>query len=700
MKGLAFDDATLALLDGDKDGRIRAPQVVAAAEWCAKMLTSLDALAQRGQPLTLANIDTSTDEGAALLASAQQILADSGAEDASVLDVAQASAAIAALNKAAFNGDGVIPAASTEDEALKALIGEIIAGFQAIEDRSGEPGVNQDKVDAFFADAQGLSEWTATATDDTRPLGDGTAAAADAVAAVKTKIDDFFARCRLAAFDERAIAALNRKEEEYLTIAAEDLSVTADEVVGFPLARVEAGRALPLTDSVNPAWAAALSTLKAAAAVPIIGEGTDSITEADWNTIQAKLTPFEAWRGSKPATQLAGLGDERIAEILASNGKEALTDLIAKDAAVGAQYDSVGQVERLTRYHRDMFELAHNFVNFKHFYSDVERATFEAGTLYLDGRACELVVRVDDPGKHGKLAAGSKLFLAYCNCTRPSGEKMQIAAAFTDGDSDYLMVGRNGVFYDRDGKDWDATITKIIDNPISLRQAFWAPYKALVKFFEDLAASRAAAKEAAAKKQQMEAANAAAGKPGETPKAPGIDVGMVAAIAVGLGALGTMSVAMIGYITGLFSLYFWMICLVFLGIFIAISLPSVLMAYLKLRKRSLGPILDSNGWAVNGRAKVSVRFGRTMTHVAKVPKGAKIDNKDKYADPKSPWPRLLLVVVVIMFFYSLVNWTGIIHDLTGGLIGDPAPSEPLIPEATEEADAEAPADAAAAPAAE
>ena len=32
----------------------------------------------------------------------------------------------------------------------------------------------------------------------------------------------------------------------------------------------------------------------------------------------------------------------------------------------------------------------------------------------------------------------------------------------TNGDSDNLMVGRNGLFYDRKGRDWDATIAKIV----------------------------------------------------------------------------------------------------------------------------------------------------------------------------------------------------------------------------------------------
>jgi hypothetical protein len=76
------------------------------------------------------------------------------------------------------------------------------------------------------------------------------------------------------------------------------------------------------------------------------------------------------------------------------------------------------------------------------------------------------------------------------------GEKQTIAAAFTAGDSDQLIVGRNGIFYDRQGRDWDATISKIIDHPISLRQAFWSPYKRLGRLVSEqlqkMAASKAA----------------------------------------------------------------------------------------------------------------------------------------------------------------------------------------------------------------
>ena len=67
---------------------------------------------------------------------------------------------------------------------------------------------------------------------------------------------------------------------------------------------------------------------------------------------------------------------------------------------------------------------------------------------------------------------------------RKDAEKQTIVAAVTGGQVDNLMVGRNGVFYDRQGNDWDATITRIVENPISVREAFFAPYKRFVRLID------------------------------------------------------------------------------------------------------------------------------------------------------------------------------------------------------------------------
>ena len=250
---------------------------------------------------------------------------------------------------------------------------------------------------------------------------------------------------------------------------------------------------------------------------------------------------------------------------------------------------------------------------------------------------------------------------------------MTIAAGFTGGDSDFLMVGRNGLFYDRKGRDWDATITKVIENPISIRQAFWAPYKKLVRMIEEQVAKRAAAAESASDAKLSAAATATAtadkGKPAETKK---VDVGTVAALGVAFGAIGTLLASVVAKLTGLMELPFWEVCLVITAILIFISTPSMLIAWLKLRQRNLGPILDANGWAINGRVKMNVPFGGRLTDVAMLPPGAQPSFAVKYPEPPSALPKLIFTLIAICFLASLLNWCGVIHKLTDGKYGSEA----------------------------
>jgi len=83
--------------------------------------------------------------------------------------------------------------------------------------------------------------------------GANTAAAAAAVQAIKPKVDDYFGRCRAAEFDPRALDILNRAKEEYIQIAAHQLTIDASELAAFPLAQIAPGKALPLKTGLNPA---------------------------------------------------------------------------------------------------------------------------------------------------------------------------------------------------------------------------------------------------------------------------------------------------------------------------------------------------------------------------------------------------------------------------------------------------------------
>jgi hypothetical protein len=489
-------------------------------------------------------------------------------------------------------------------------------------------------------------------------------------------VDDYFARCRLAAYDARALAAVNRKEEEYLAVGAKEMTVAARELGEFPLARIEANKPLSLTEGINPAWADAIDALRKHAVVPMFGREQTQLTFNDWLAITARLAPYQTWMAAKPATTVEKLGCGRIRAILGSSARDDLARLIAQDLALEIQATAVAQVEKLIRYYRDLNRLLNNFVNFSDFYSQDQPAIFQAGTLYLDGRACGLCVRVDDPAKHAVLAGLAKTFLAYCDCSRPGGERMTIAVAFTDGDADNLMVGRNGVFYDQKGRDWDATITRVIENPISIRQAFWSPYKKLVRLVEEQVAKRAAAAEARADARLSATAGAAATLDKAKPPEPKrVDVGTVAALGVAFGAIGTALAALAGYAAGLLRLPFWQVCLALTGLLLLISGPSMLVAWLKLRQRNLGPILDACGWAVNGRVKINVSFGRSLTSVAQLPPGAQPALDDPFGETPSFWPKLIAFLVALGFIYSFLNSHGWIHQWSGGAWGDAKTSQ-------------------------
>src|SRR5215475_6962271 len=664
-QSLEFDSRTLELIDTDHDGRIRVPELIAAAKWATGLLKNPNDLLWGSPALSLGTINDETPEGQQLLSSAKQILANLGKPQATSITLEEASDTAKIFADTYFNGDGIIPSEAAGNDATKAVIDDVGTCMGTGTDRSGKPGVDQAKVDAFFAEASAYSDWWKKSEDDRSilPLGEATAGAAVAARAVKAKVDDFFARCRLVAFDERAGAVMNRQESEYIDLAAIDLTVTAPEIAGFPLARVGAAKALPLADGVNPAWAQALATLQSAAVKPLLGD-KESLTEADWSSLLVKLTPFESWSAVKSGAAVEPLGLARVREILAGNSKDEITALIARDKALEPEMNAIANVEKLVRFNRDLYTLCLNFVSFKHFYSRKTPAIFQAGRLYLDQRACDLCLMVEDVAKHSTMAALAGSYLAYCDCVRKGdGTKMQIVAAFTDGDSDNLMVGRNGIFYDRKGRDWDATITKLIDNPISIRQAFWLPYKKLVRMIEEQIAKRAAAADASSTdKLAQAAANMSRADIIEKNKAAEpkkVDVGTVAAMGVAVGAIGGAAASLA---TGILRLPVWQIPLVFVGIILLVSLPAMTIAWLKLRKRNLGPILDANGWAVNARARMNVPFGASLTQVVAMPTSAHLDRmKDPFADKKSPWPRIVVAALVLLFAYTILNRMGYIY---------------------------------------
>lgn len=654
-RGIEFDTRTLDLIDHDNDAHVHANEVLAAIDWAGGLLRNSDLLVQGSDTMALADIDDSSEEGQRILISAQYILKSLGKPEAtriSLADMDDIEKFVAGLE---FNGDGVVPPDRISDEGVRATVEDIIKCRGSIADVGGKAGINQEISDAFFAEVTAYSDWQAKGDGnaDIQFLSKKTHAAADIFHTVKEKVSDYFTRCQMAAYDARAAVPLSRSTEDYQGIAAQTLSAQNTDIANFPLATVEADKPLPLISGINPAWQKEIEALRELAIVPLFGK-KESLFAAEWAALCAKFAAFEAWQAIKPATSAEQLGIARLGEIFGGRHRKAIDSLITQDKAVEAEVKAIRSVEKLLRYTRDLYNLVNNFVSFRSFYTGRDKAIFQVGTLYLDGRSCDLCVRVEDIGKHAEFASMSGLYLAYCDCVRNGGtEKVSIAAAFTAGDSDFLMVGRNGIFYDRKGRDWDATIVRILDHPISIRQAFWSPYKKLSRFINDQLQKLAASKAAAADEKLIQAAvnvnmPVAVGTPPPAPKPP-FDVGKFAGIFAAIGlAIGAIGGILASLVSGILGLQFWQIPLAIIGLMLMISGPAMVVAWFKLKKRNLGPVLDANGWAINARARINISFGTSLTKLAYLPEGSHRSLADPFADKKSVLPFYVLITGVIV----------------------------------------------------
>ena len=659
VEGLQFDEQTLRMIDTDGDGKIRVKEVIAAAEWLTSVIKDKDSILKGASVLPLNQINTDTDAGRKLLKSARQILSNLKLEK-NEISVEDTSDSVAIFAETGANGDGIITEASTSDDSLKEVIRTIVEKIGSATDRSGVEGVTADHIEAFYTALADYSAWQAAATPDIFPFGDDTQAALDACDAVRDKVADYFMRCKLIAFTDAAAPAVDVSVDRITAIAGDDLSGKDEEISAYPIARPTKEGLLPF-DAVNPAWKSRIDAVRAL----VKFESPDGVREDEWKALLAKFAPYIAWKDARKGEAVESLGTDAVNALLKADAKSALLALVDADKALEEEANSIDEVNKLTHLYRDFYKLLRNYVIFTDFYSpnQNEMAIFEEGRLYIDQRCCRLCIKVSDMSQHADMAGLSGMFLLYCACTsKTTGQTMDIVAVMTDGSLRNMRPGLNGVFYDREGHDWDARVVKVVDNPLSVKQAFWSPY---VKFWNWLTGlvNKSAEEKDAKSFENLQAGASAAPADAAAKKQP-FDIGKFAGIFAAVGmAVGLLGAALAGIIAGLAKLPWWGLLLIILGIMLVISGPSCFIAWGKLRRRNLGPVLNANGWAINSGARVNIPFGRTLTSVARYPK---LKLEDPYK-PKTPlWRKilrwcicLLIVAFGVLFFTDNLKCIGL-----------------------------------------
>ncbi len=368
----------------------------------------------------------------------------------------------------------------------------------------------------------------------------------------------------------------------------------------MPLVTEDPDKVLPLKDHLNPIHLEAILAFAEKCVKPVLGEKTE-LTRLEYKRVKAAFAPYRAWAAAKPVMNAGAKG-------------------------------TLEEEERLLRYKLHFVEFLENYVSMKRLYAGEGGAIFQTGVLRIDARELNLCFHVDSEAAHAALAGKSKCCVLYLKLTRPGeGAERLIAAVVTAGTVGGLYVGRNGVFIDRDGKDWEAVVTKVVESQVSLLEAFWAPWR---KIGEGISAM---VKKFLGDRQTAATANVSAGT--KDAQAGGAAVASsVAAIGIGIGMVGAALASVLAAVSGMNA---WQLVVSIAAVIAVVSLPSMILTWFKLRQRDLAAILNASGWAVNRPMRFSMKRAAVFTRAMPNPNARRV----------FLWAAALALVAVNLFLW-------------------------------------------------
>jgi len=621
-------DATfLDLVDSDDNRRIMCYELKDAICWLFKNLRDLSGVAEGSASLPLDAINTDHDEGKRIHQSASKILDRLGCADADRITLEHIRRIKSTVESTAVSEAGVVLPEAAEDEEIKQFLTDIIAVVGGADHPSGRKGATRAQLDKFLADCRAYLEWQAAGglaegqtKSDIMPFGTDTGATFAVLASIRDKIDQYFAQCDAAALDPRVVDQLALSDDELKALDLADPAAISEMLKAAPLARPTAERVLTFDDQVNLYYAPQLARLGEKVIEPVLGRSVESLSESEWKTVKGRFAAYENWVNSKPGGAIETLGVDKLKTYLDEKYKTAVETLIARSTETAFVLDNVRLAEKLLLYQVWMVTLANNFVSFPHLYDAHSRAVFEMGTLIMDGRRFNFCVRVDDRAQHSKVAKESNMFVLYVEITpRQGGQKYEVAVPVTSGSKGNLSLGKRGVFQDIRGREFDATVVQIIENPISIGEALVSPFQRLAK---SITGKIEAMTTVAEKKLDEAVKKVQVGKTAPPAAPAGVQGPAMGNILMGGGiavaALGSSAAIMVNQLSRLG----WYVFVVIAGAILAVMLPSLIMAFLKLRRRDLSSILEASGWAINSRMRLTVRQGWFFTQEPKYPKAA------------------------------------------------------------------------------
>ena len=191
---------SLAFLDRDGDGRVRAQDVVEGVNFLKERLASLDVVFNQDDFLAVGDLKNEN-----LKAGAKKVLdilgIDAGMNSVEAVTLSQIDEAISKFAGLQLNGDGIIEPASVVREDVRSLMATVIEAGYTVPGGGGVLGLDAVCLERFLADAKAFAAWSDEPMDrpDLVPFGDKSPTVLSFYGNITGPIDDFYKRCRILA---------------------------------------------------------------------------------------------------------------------------------------------------------------------------------------------------------------------------------------------------------------------------------------------------------------------------------------------------------------------------------------------------------------------------------------------------------------------------------------------------------------------
>ena len=679
------DPVFLGLLDPAKTGRITSNEVKNAIRWLLDKIQRPEAIrADFDGRLPLSELKPET--AAALLDSAAYILGELGAEDREHITLKQIRDFFATVAKRPFNGDGVVSQLGANEIAaqyplFKDVVADAIAATGGTPDADGTVGATAKNVTDFMAAAADYLKWLdagalpeGASRSDILPMGADTAALASLVRSADPLVTQYFKLSGLLGFDGRieqsAMATKAKLDAFDPSNQAEVDAYLASLPLSRPDARCRLGFAL---EGINPVHRSLWHQVVEKVLRPVLGEGVEELSPEQWAQVKALFAPYEAHMASKKGAMAEKIAVERLRQYVAMTDLAAMSqEAAARDKLVTDKLAAAREVERLLLSWTHLLRLVNNFVSFPELYDTERRAMFECGSLVIDGRWFNLAFKVDNVAAHQAMAKSSLICIIYVEVDRGAAGKMNVVLPVTNGSKGNLEVGKRGVFFAFDGKEYDAKVVAIIVNPVCVREALLAPFIKMWGIVEGQIEGWSKKAETSMTKDFTKVVSdptAVAAKPAAAPApAPAAKKddksGMLLGASVAVAALGSAFAFISNTLSNMSAGAIWVtvLCALF-----ALLAPISILAMIKLRKQDLSSLLEGCGWAINLRMRLNSKLRGQFTTFGKYPKDAK-------GTPKSRGLLfLLLAILAVLLLVFGIHW---VENNTewGRTHGNPAPA--------------------------